>query len=185
MFSIKYDVDDLSSICLSVAERSVVNGDIYWYALPHEQIENIKPAKWSDDLFRPFIYSLRLKDRKWAIPAVGTQLVYQVYPNRNGLMVGANSRPPIWSYAMFGKFGWIFTLIWGFLLGHICRIAMFNSPKGIIGTVCGYTFFSAALAGLSDPQLMFMFMFDGLIGVIMLFVILILVEIYFRSNHIS
>lgn len=157
--------DNLSTTLTAVGERTVVNGDIYWYALPDGQIEHLKPAPWLEDLLRPFIYSLRLKDRSEAIPGVGTQIVYQINPRTIGNAVGANSRPPIWSYAMFGKMGIVFTLFWGLFIGRLCHISIYNIPAGTIGNTVGYTLLSAALMGLTDPQLTFMAFFDGLIGI--------------------
>ena len=96
IFSKYNDETGLSGTIISLINRMVANGDGYWYGYPNEVIETLEPAPWYIDLAGPFLYGLRIKDYSESIPGIGTQLVYAIMPDKYGMMIGANSRPPIW-----------------------------------------------------------------------------------------
>mgnify|MGYP001517842776 FL=1 len=144
----------------------VANGDGYWYGYPNEVIETLEPAPWYIDLAGPFLYGLRIKDYSESIPGIGTQLVYAIMPDKYGMMIGANSRPPIWRYVMFGNYGVAFGIVWGMILGIMAQKAKTMFSTGIVGLTFGYILFMSVLAGITDPKLTFMSLFDGFIGLV-------------------
>ena len=166
IFSKYNDETGLSGTIISLINRMVANGDGYWYGYPNEVIETLEPAPWYIDLAGPFLYGLRIKDYSESIPGIGTQLVYAIMPDKYGMMIGANSRPPIWGYVMFGNCGVAFSIVWGMILGIMAQKAKTMFSTGIVGLTFGYILFMSVLAGITDPKLTFMSLFDGFIGLV-------------------
>lgn len=156
----------LSGTIISLVNRMVANGDGYWYGYPNGVIETLEPAPWYIDLSGPFLYGLRIKDYSESVPGIGTQLVYAIMPDKYGMMIGANSRPPIWGYVMFGNCGVVFSIVWGMILGIMAQKARTMFSTGIVDLTFGYILFMSILAGITDPKLTFMSLFDGFIGLV-------------------
>ena len=81
----------------------VANGDGYWYGYPNEVIETLEPAPWYIDLAGPFLIwpkNKRLLRNPFQVLETST-LYMLIMPDKYGMMIGANSRPPIWGYVMF------------------------------------------------------------------------------------
>ena len=161
--------------------RLVGNGDAYWYAFPHNMIERVHTSPWYIDLFSNILYPLRILSYEDAIPGVGTQLVYLNHPEEFGHVIGANSRPTLWGYVMFGSCGIIFSIIWGWILGKIMRLSLCVFRNSLLSIIIGYSIFKMCLSGIADPGLFSLGLFDLFVGLSFISFIIIL-HILFTYN---
>lgn len=179
----RYSETGFSGTIISLVNRMVANGDGYWYGYPNEVIETVKPASWFVDLTGPFLYGLRIKDYSESVPGIGTQLMYAIMPDKYGMMIGANSRPPIWGYVMFGNGGIVFSLIWGMLIGFMAKKATTMFSTGVVGLTLGYILFMSFLSGITDPKLTFMSLFDAFIGLVITSILIIAIYLIRNVCH--
>lgn len=154
--------------------RIVANGDVYWSAYPNGIIENVKASPWYIELFSGFIFPLRLADISNYPAAIGQQLTWLNNPMLSGVAIGANARPPIMGYVLFGWFGLIFSYILGMLISWFIKVVKSLFPSGILGAIIAFHIYMQLLGLVTDPTIGFSFLFDGLIGVLFLLFIAIL-----------
>lgn len=157
---------------LSLLFRVIASGDIYWNVYPNETYTQIHPAPWLIDLLSNVLYPLRILDYGDSIPPIGTQAVYINNPEKYGAVLGANSRPTIWGYIMFGWPGILFSVIWGWILSSIMKWSTHHLTSSILGTIFCYRIYYMCIAGISDPVLFGLGLFDNLIGFFIVLVII-------------
>lgn len=58
------------------------------------------------------------------------------------------------------------SIVWGMILGIMAQKAKTMFSTGIVGLTFGYILFMSVLAGITDPKLTFMSLFDGFIGLV-------------------
>lgn len=157
---------------VSILQRFVASGDIYWEAYPEDLQESLVVNNPFIYLLQGLLGGLRLID--YQDHRIGLNLGYQVhnivYPELIGVLKGPNSRVPFLSYVLFDWGGIIFS----FVLGLFTSLLLFRAnkylPSGVIGTAMFAIIYMNACSFITDPVLGFSNLFDSIIGIILLII---------------
>lgn len=146
--------------------RFVASGDGYWQGMVHNVIDNIdNTALWYERLFSFVLGPLGLISQNAKIP-IGTLILNQINPGTIGLLEGANSRIPIFTWVCFGWFG----IVGSFILGMVARIfaygKLISAPHDIVGLTVLFSLYSLSAAMVTDPTMFGAGLIDIIFGVI-------------------
>lgn len=146
--------------------RFVASGDGYWQGLVHDVIDNIdNTAYWYERLFSFVLGPLGLISQNAKIP-IGTLILNQINPGTIGLLEGANSRIPIFTWVCFGWLG----IVGSFLLGMVARLLAYgkllSAPHDIVGLTVLFSLYSLSASMVTDPTMFGAGLIDIIFGVI-------------------
>lgn len=146
--------------------RFVAGGDGYWQGFVNNVIDDIEnTALWYERLFSFILGPLGLISSNAKIP-IGSLILNQIDPGTIGLLEGANSRVPLFTWACFRWMG----IIVSFILGLIARCVAYGKtlrvPYDLVGLTVLFSLYSAALSMVSDPTMFGACLIDTLFGIL-------------------
>lgn len=134
--------------------RIVAFGDIYWFALPENDINYINIENPFSHLFTGILGPLRLIDYNQSGVSLGNLLFWRVNDiSYYGETAGPNARPVILGYWLFGYWGILFCYISGCLMAFFTtHIKKYFTKSILSASFVGYIYLSST-SFATDPVL--------------------------------
>lgn len=169
---------------ISLLNRFIANGDVYWLAYPNDTIDMIEINKPFVYLFSRILGPFRLIDYSDIETAIGLQLNWEVYPSEYGVMKGCNARLPILNWVLFQWKGLFLSVVFGAFCAWWKTRLPNILPKGIAFVIV-YAFLYINLVSMFvDPILGTSYLFTFVVFVLFLLVCIILFnkgKVYFHK----
>lgn len=144
---------DFISATISLFNRFIAYGDVYWLGYPDDKIDAVEISKPFTYLFSRILAPFRIIDYSNVETTIGLQLMWEVNPSQYGVMKGPNARLPILSWVLFRWEGLFLSIIFGMICAWWKTWLPRIFPKGIISVII-YAFLYINLASMfTDPIL--------------------------------
>lgn len=162
---------DLAQAVGNYLFRIVAYGDIYWYSLPDNVIENIPIESSFKHLFSGILGPLRIMSYDDNAIPLGTKLYWYTMPiELYGTNGGPNSRPVILGFWLYKYAGIIFCYISGLCMSGIMTKLPKFLPEGIISAIFVGYFYNTITSMATDPVLTINLVFTVILFAITLFI---------------
>ena len=126
--------------------RVLSYGDCYWSAYPDNMIDTVKFNSPFKTFFSGLLGPFRIIDVSKIDISIGTQLLWNANPLKEGIMGGPNSRPPIMGWCYFGWSGIFFTAFCGWLSSMLLFRLRKLFPNSFLGVfVYGYLYYLSTM----------------------------------------
>ena len=155
--------------------RLTSSGDCYYMAYPNEIIRDVHVGNSWTFLFSNLLAPARVIDNAKLPAPIGAQLTGILFPKIDGLLVGPNSRPPIFGYVLFGWMGLLLSFVLGLFTSFLCFRISTMFPKGFISAFFVFYIYNNGIIFISDPTTGMASIFDTILNfcVILLFILII------------
>lgn len=136
---------------VSLLQRFVANGDIYWMAFPNDVVDDVVINNEITYLFSRILTQFHIIDRSTMDLPIGVQIDWIVVPSHEGNILGPNTRLPVLCWILFRWSGLLLAAVFGLICAIWRSWLPKLLPRGILPVIIYGYIYNSLCSMFTDP----------------------------------